>query len=173
VSHFDGQKELPIPKVIKNNEQNPHEYTEDELKRVAQFMDVLIEIDIKHTRLYRRLEDEPKGFPVPGEGRNCGLCDRHVWDEDGWFDKWGFKCMNCQDAINKCKIPGSLCGDYKHEKSIPDTDLAIKLGIKVATLRKYIRQGVIKARRIPNGPYMILRKDNPSLKEVLAGIVKR
>jgi hypothetical protein len=81
--------------------------------------------------------------------------------------------MNCQDAINKCKIPGSLCGDYKHEKSIPDTDLAIKLGIKVATLRKYIRQGVIKARRIPNGPYMILRKDNPSLKEVLAGIVKR
>lgn len=109
---------------------------------------------------------------MAGDGRDCGLCGRHVWEEDGWFDKWGFKCLNCQDAINKRKIPGSLCGDYGHEKSIPDTDLAMKLDIKVATLRKWIREDKIKGRRIPNGPYMILRKDNPNLKEVLAQLSK-
>lgn len=153
-------------------EQNPHEMSEDARDNLVRFFDVLIEIDQKQKALYRRLEKEPKGFPMAGDGRDCGLCGRHVWEEDGWFDKWGFKCLNCQDAINKRKVPGSLCGDYSHEKSIPDTDLAMKLDIKVATLRKYIRQGVIKGRRIPNGPYMILRKDNPNLKDVLEQLAK-
>lgn len=144
-------------------EQKPHELTDEEIKRLAQFMDVLIEIDLKQKKLYARLKDKPKGFAMSGEGRNCSLYGRHVWDDGGWFDKWGFKYLNCQDAINKRKIPGSLCRDYKHEKSIPDTDLAMRLDIKVATLRKYIREGKIIGRRIPNGPYMILRKDNPEL----------
>ena len=157
-------------KVTKNTEQNPHEFTDEEIKRLAQFMDVLIEMDIKQKRLYARLKDEPKGFTMDGEGRNCGLCSRHVWENGSWFDKWGFKCLNCQDAINKRKIPSSLCGDYRHEKSIPDTTLAIKLGVKVHSIRKLIREGKIKGRRIPNGPYMILRKDNPDLGEVLKSI---
>lgn len=95
-----------------------------------------------------------------------------VWDEKGWFDKWGFKCCNCQDAVNKKKIPGSLCGDYDNNKAISDTDLASRLGVKVQTIRKDIREGKIKARRIPNGPYMILRKDNPSLKDISVQLTK-
>ena len=130
-------------------------------------MDVLIEIDLKQKKLYARLKDKPKGFAMSGEGRNCSLYGRHVWDDGGWFDKWGFKCLNCQDAVNKSKIPGSLCRDYSHERSIPDTALAIDLGVKVQTIRKLIREGKIVGRRIPNGPYMILRKDNPTLSHTL------
>ena len=159
-----------MSKVPPKTEQKPHEYTNEEIKRLAQFMDVLIEIDMKQKALYRRLDKEPKGFAMAGEGRNCSLCERHVYDTDGWFDKWGFKCLNCQDAINKRKIPGSLCRDYKHEKSIPDTTLAMKLNVNVHKIRKLIREGRITARPIPHGPYMILRKDNPNLSEVLAGI---
>ena len=65
--------------------------------------------------------------------------------------------------MNKRKIPGSLCGDYRHEKSIPDTMLASKLNVSVRTIRKQIRERKIIGRRIPGGPYMILRKDNPRL----------
>ena len=70
--------------------------------------------------------------------------------------------------MNKRKIPGSICGDYRHEKSIPDTILASKLNISVRTIRKKIKDGEIIGRRISGGPYMILRKDNPSLAEAIA-----
>lgn len=66
--------------------------------------------------------------------------------------------------MNKRKIPGSLCGDYTHKKSIPDTTLAMKLNVSVHKIRKQIREGKIIGRRVPNGPYMILRKDNPNLR---------
>ena len=59
-------------------------------------MDVLIEIDLKQKKLYARLKDKPKGFAMSGEGRNCSLYGRHVWDDGGWFDKWGFKYLNCK-----------------------------------------------------------------------------
>ena len=129
-------------------------------------MDVLIQIDQREKVLKAQLKDTPKGFVLKGGGRNCSLCSNHVYD-DGWFDKWGFKCLNCQDAVNKRKIPGSLCRDYNHEKSILDTTLAIKLGVKVQIIRKLIREGKIVGRRIPNGPYMILQKDNPTLSHTL------
>ncbi len=161
-----------MPKAPKKTEQKPHEFTEEELRRLVGFFDVLIEMDMKQKKLYKRLDTEPKGFAMPGEGRDCSLCERGVYDGDGWFDKWGFKCSNCQDAVNKRKIAASLCRDHKHEKAIPDTTLAMKLDVKVHTLRKYIREGKIIGRRIPNGPNMILRKDNPNLGDVLAQLAK-
>lgn len=156
-----------MTKVPLKSKQKQRELTDEELKRLANYMDVLIEMDMKQKSLYRRLKQEPKGFSMPGDSRNCGLCARHVWEESGWFDKWGFKCLNCQDAVNKRKIPGSLCGDYDHKKSISDSDLAMKLGVRVTIIRKYIREAKIKGRRIPNGPFMILRKDNPNLSTIL------
>ncbi len=106
-------------------------------------MDTLVEIDLEERQRKQRLEKEPKGFALEGKGRNCSLCGRGVYDGDGWYDKGGFKCMNCQDAVNKKKIPGSLCGDWDHAKAIPDTTLAMKLNVKVSQIRKLIRDGKI------------------------------
>ena len=145
-----------MPKASMKTEQKPHEFTEEGLRRLVGFFDVLIEMDMKQKKLYKRLDTEPKGFAMPGEGRDCSLCERGVYEGDGWSDKWGFKCSNCQDAVNKRKTPGSLCGDYSHEKSIPDTVLASKLNISVRTIRKKIKDGEIIGRKIPNGPHMIL-----------------
>lgn len=145
--------------------------SEFEMKQSAdnlvRFFEVLIEIDQKEKARKKRLGTEPKGFSMPGEGRNCSLCGRSVYDENGWYDKWGFKCPNCQKAVDKKQIPGSLCGDYDHKKCITDSTLAWKSGLHVQTIRKLIRQGKIKARPIPQGPYMILRKENPNLGEVI------
>lgn len=146
-------------------------FTDEEVKRLAQFMEVLVQIDQQQKRLFARLNNEPKGFNLKGDGRNCSLCGNHVY-VDGWFDKGGFKCLNCQDAVNKKKIPGSLCRDYNHNKSITDTQLAMKMGVTVHAIRKLIRDGKIIGRRIPNGPYMILRKDNPDLAKILKDFSK-
>lgn len=75
--------------------------------------------------------------------------------------------MNCQDAVNKKKIPGSLCGDYDHEKYVTESTLSYKSGIHIQTIRKLICQGKIKARQIPKGPFLILRKDNPNLLDIV------
>ena len=153
--------------VTRDNKQLKREFTDDERRRLVDYFSLLIEIDQREKARFAKLKDFPKGFAMDGEGRECGLCFRSVYDTPGWFDKWGFKCLNCQDAVNKSKIPGSLCRDYSHERSIPDTALAIDLGVKVQTIRKLIREGKIVGRRIPNGPYMILRKDNPTLSHTL------
>jgi hypothetical protein len=157
--------------VMSDNEQLKQEFTDYERRRLIDYFSLLIEIDQQEKERYAKLNDSHKGYVMDGEGRQCGLCFKSIYgDISGWFDKWGFKCSNCQDAVNKKKIPGSLCGDYRHEKSIPDTVLASKLNINVRTIRKQIRDGKIIGRMIPNGPYMILRKDNPNIVEVLAGL---
>lgn len=148
---------------MSDNKQLKREFTDDEHRRLVDYFSLLIEIDQQENARFSKLKDFPKGFAMDGEGRECGLCFKPVYDTPGWFDKWGFKCTNCQDAVSKRKIPGSLCGDYKHEKSIPDTVLAMKLSVSVHTIRKQIREGKIIGRKIPGGPYMILRKDNPDL----------
>lgn len=75
--------------------------------------------------------------------------------------------MACQDAVNKKIIPGSLCGDWHHEKCISAQMLAYKTNLHPQTIRKLIRHGEIIARQIPNGACMILYKDNPNLETVL------
>lgn len=131
------------------------------------FVDLLLQIDQEEKGRKKQLEKEPKGFTLEGKGRNCSLCGNGVYDGDGWYDKWGFKCLNCQKAVNKKQIPGSLCGDYDNKKCITDSSLSFKSGLHVQTIRKLIRRGEIKARQIPGGPYMILRKDNPDILKVI------
>lgn len=131
------------------------------------FVDLLVQIDMEERGRKKRLESEPKGFALEGKGRNCSLCKRSVYDGDGWYDKWGFKCMNCQDAVNKKKIPASLCRDWDNKKCITESSLAYKVGLHSQTIRKLIRNGEIKVRKIPNGPNMILRKDNPNIADIL------
>lgn len=132
------------------------------------FFNVLIEMDQAERSRKRRLDTEPKGFSMAGKGRNCSLCGCGVYEGNGWYDKWGFKCTNCQSAVDKKIIPGSLCGDYDHKKYITDSALSYKTGLHTQTIRKLIRQGKIIARQIPNGPNMILRKDNPNFSNVIS-----
>lgn len=156
---------------MSDNEQLKREFTNDERRRLVDYFSLLIEIDQQEKARYAKLKDSPQGYPMDGEGHQCGLCFKPIHgDTSGWFDKWGFKCSNCQDAVNRRKIPGSLCGDYSHEKSIPDTVLASKLNISVWTVRMKIKGGEISGRRIPGGPYIILRKDNPTLAKVLSSL---
>lgn len=139
---------------------------------LVKLIDLLIEMDMQQRALKKRLEIEPKGFSMEGEGRNCSLCGQMVHGTAGWYDKWGFKCTNCQKAVDKKIVPGSMCGDYDHKKCITDTTLAWKSGLHIQTIRKLIHNGDIKARQIPNGPYLVLRKDNPQLQTAIQAEVE-
>ncbi len=175
-SHDISEKEMTEFKKLCDDKgikyETEAEYRES-MHNLVSFVDLLIEMDMAQKALKKRLETEPKGFVLEGKGRNCSLCGRGVYEGDGWYDKWGFKCMNCQGAVNKKKIPGSLCGDWDHKKCITDSDLSWKSGLHTQTIRKLIRNGEIKARPIPKGPFMILRKDNPNLSKVLDAEYKR
>jgi hypothetical protein len=131
------------------------------------FFNILIEMDQAERSRKNRLESKPKGFSLAGEGRSRSLCGRGVYESDGWYDKWGFKCMDCQNAVDKKIIPGSMCGDYDHKKCITDSTLSYKTGLHIQAVRKLIRRGDITVRQIPNGLNMILRKDNPNMADVI------
>ena len=161
-----------LDEFIEISEKEGHTYkTREDARQSAynlvRFVDVLIEIDQKEKALKRRLEDEPKGFSMEGNGRSCSLCGYSQYEASGWYDKWGFKCMNCQKAVDKKLVPGSLCRDYKNEKYVTDSTLSWKADIHIQTLRKLARQGKLKARLIPNGPYLFLRKDNLNIMDVI------
>lgn len=62
------------------NEQKQRKFTDEELKRVVQYFEILIEIDQAEKARFRRLEQEPKDFSMSGDGRNCSLRKRSVYE---------------------------------------------------------------------------------------------
>jgi hypothetical protein len=133
------------------------------------FIETLIEMDQAQKALQARLKDKPEGFSIVGEGTRCSLCDRHFYEEM-WYDKWGGKCFDCQDAVDKRIVPGSICRDFNNEKHVIATELSYRTGLHVQTIKKLARQGKLKARAFKgqNGEvWVFLRKENPNLAEVI------
>ena len=60
--------------------------TEAEYRDAAQnligLIDTLMQSDFEERQRKTRLEKEPKGFAMAGEGRSCSLCKRSVYGED-------------------------------------------------------------------------------------------
>jgi len=110
---------------------------------------LLQEADYKDHLRKEKLKEFPKGFHLTGEGiHNCGICGSHVADEQSWYDKWGIKCLACQKAVDEKIIPGKICYNNKLWYSMFDFDYYLKL--KSAAVRKLARQGILKARVVPN-----------------------
>jgi hypothetical protein len=125
--------------------------------------DVLLKCHRDEESWKKRLESEPKGFSLSGNGRNCAVCGQSTTEATNWYDKWGIKCLTCQEAIDKKKIPGSVARSKENRYS--PYDLESRFGIKKPTQRKWVKEGIIKARIIPtkNGSvhhYLFLIKDN-------------
>ena len=122
----------------------------------------------EHHRWEQRLKDEPNGFYLASEGRTCFVCHNSVQGEI-WFDKWGLKCTNCQEAFKKKVFPGYVLKDKDNNKHVTASQLHWKFGVHPQTIRKLVRTGVLKARQVPNGgPTIFLRRENPDLPDVIA-----
>jgi hypothetical protein len=133
---------------------------------LIQFVDLALQLSREQLGWQKRLEKEPKGFAMDSEGRSCGLCGTCVFGQI-WYDKWGLSCMNCHAAYVKRIIPGYAIKDHRHEKSVTASTLAWKFGLHHQTIMKLMRHGKLKARQVPGGPTVFLRRENPDLADIL------
>jgi hypothetical protein len=119
-----------------------------------------------HKQFEARLEREPGGYAFPADGRICKLC-MGGGSGDFWYDKKGMRCMDCQTAYIKKVIPSYVFTDRDNKRHITETSLVVRYNAEHKEIRKYIKDGVLKARRIDHGRYpptlVFLKRENPNL----------
>jgi hypothetical protein len=130
-------------------------------------------------RRKKKLEENPKGFTLEGIGYSCFICGNGTPAGGNWYDKYGIKCLTCQKAIDRKEIPASLAKDK--ESWYSKYDLESCFNIKGPALRKWIKDGIIKARTLTSDGkgvhyQLFLIKDNlgflPPKKLVKSELVK-
>ncbi len=162
-SDYKEFKEICEKEGIKYETEAQYHEAADNL---VNFFSLLMKMDQEEKSRERRLEKEPNGFAFTSNGRTCPLCKTCIYG-DMWYDKWGMKCFNCQEALNKKLVPGYVFKDHDNQKHITDSELARKTQLHVQTIRKLARHGKLKARVLPKGPFVFLRRDNPNLGAVI------
>lgn len=114
-----------------------------QMEQAGKFMEEWKE---KEKVLDEKLKANPKGFHREGAGYTCFICGESTPEGDNWYDEYGIKCLVCQKAIDDGEIPASLAKDKDSWYSRYDLDR--RFNIKSPTLRKWIKEGIIKARTV-------------------------
>lgn len=94
----------------------------------------------------KKLEENPNGYHLEGSGYTCFICGRGTTEGDNWYDKYGIKCLVCQKAIDDGEIPATLASDK--DSWYTKYDLERSFCIKGPTLRKWIKNEIIKPRNV-------------------------
>lgn len=143
------------------------EEASDASYRLAGLAEICFEQWQEDCRRKKQLEESPKGFKLDGVGYTCAICQQNTQEGENWYDKWGIKCTVCQKAIDKKKIPGSCA--KKRDSWYSKYDLESRFNINRHALNRFIKQGILKPRIVPNESgkphtYLFLIKDH---KEIL------
>lgn len=138
---------------------------------LTNFIGLLYEMGKEEHLREKRLEEEPKGFNIPSEGRTCFVCYKCVYGEI-WYDKWGLKCANCQAAFKEGVFPGYILKDKNNRRHVTASQLNWRHKIHPQTIKKLVRLGKLKARQVPDGPTIFLRAENPDLPSVIEEYAK-
>lgn len=112
-----------------------------ELQQLAKFSE---EWKKKEEERAKKLEENPNGYHLDGHGYTCAICHNNTPEGDNWYDKYGIKCLVCQKAIDEGEIPATLASDK--ESWYTKYDIERSFCVKGNTLRKWIRDGIIKPR---------------------------
>lgn len=173
-------KEKELDEFIKISKKEGIEYktreeARDSAQRLMSAYELLFDLAMEQVQWDKRLKKEPKGFAIPSEGRTCSLCKHNIQGEV-WYDKWGMKCMDCQNAFNKKIVPGYVFKDSNNEKHITASQLSWKFGLRSQTINKLVRNGDLKARVIKSKTHkdtlVFLRGENPELPDVIKPYAK-
>jgi hypothetical protein len=85
-------------------------------------------------------------------------------ESNGWYDKYGMKCLLCQKALDAATIPSFVfLNDDSYFKM---WQMNSYFELKYQTVKKMIREGKLVAREIMNNEdkvheYVFLKKENP------------
>jgi len=123
--------------------------TEEEAEKVLDFVYKMAPIAIKHAMRQLRRDNKlklyPKGYPLSGKGYTCWLC-HHGGDGRMWYDRFGLKCMLCQQAVDQGIVPGEITQDDTLFYS--EFDLGHYFSLKGKALREWIKKGLLKPKTI-------------------------
>lgn len=130
---------------------------------LAGLAELIFDSWIEDKRRQKKLEENPKGFHLEGIGYTCFICGNSISNEETWYDKYGIKCLICQKAIDKKIIPATAAKNKDSWYS--KYDLEDRFNIDRHALNRFIKQGVLKPRIVPNESdkphvYLFLIKDN-------------
>lgn len=147
-----------------------HLETEEQYRQLQRDMYSMAELALDvykiHLEFEARLEREPGGYSFPADGRICTLC-MGGGSGDFWYDKKGMRCMDCQTTFVKKIVPGYVFTDKDNKRHITETRLIVRHNADRKELRKYVKEGVLKPRRIEHGQFpptlVFLKRENPSL----------
>jgi len=143
----------------------------DQANNLIGFFEILYEGYCEEQDWKRRLEKEPRGFALGGEGRSCYVCHQSIYNEVTWYDKYGIKCPHCQKAVERNQIPKSIFKD--RDSFYLSWQLKDNLGLHSQTVAKMVREGKIKERTIKTRDgkgihvRIYLKKENLNLKSSL------
>ena len=112
------------------------------------YVKVIYDSAEKDHRLKLRLEKEPKGFHLEGEGYTCFICGQSVSNEQTWYDKHGIKCLVCQKAVDKKIIPATAASNKDSWYST--YDLESRFNINRHMLKRFVKEGVLRPRIVPS-----------------------
>ncbi|MGH7202829.1 MAG: hypothetical protein ACREHC_00100 [Candidatus Levyibacteriota bacterium] len=115
---------------------------------VVQLAKLRAEMEGEESIRKKRLQKEPKGFPPTGEGRSCHICFTHINSSNGWYDKYGFKCLDCQRALDEGILPPEVFVD--DDSWYSDWYIESEFHIPAPTIKKLVREGKLKPRIVTN-----------------------
>ena len=119
---------------------------QDEKWRMEQLGKLADEMKKTGEERAEKLKANPNGFILEGVGRNCAICGNGSREDGSWYDEYGIKCLVCQKAIDVGELPASLAKDK--DSWYNRYDLESSFNLKSPTLRKWIKEGIIKARTV-------------------------
>lgn len=96
----------------------------------------------------KKLEENPKGFHLEGNGYTCCVCHNSVSNEQTWYDENGIKCLICQEALDKKIIPVSVTSNQDSWYSVHDFESSFFM--KPNAVRRFVKEGLLKPRVIKN-----------------------
>ena len=134
----------------------------DSARRLLMLVKICRDGWIEEYKRKERLKESPKGLLLE-KMTYCAVCGPLGYPEQVWYDKWGIKCLTCQAAVDKKIIPGNVAKDQDGWYS--QSDLEYRFNIDRHTMKKFIKQGILKPRIIPDSTgnphaYLFLLKDN-------------
>lgn len=142
------------------------EPTEKVISSYLNLMAILIEVSYsqfkEESKRKALLDKSPNGLLMIGNGA-CKICGKSVANIEVWYDKFGFKCLPCQEAIKSKIIPNSVITDTDSWYS--EFDLKNLFNFSTKDIKKLISQHIIVPRVIKNEIgkihfHLFLKKDN-------------
>ena len=133
------------------------------LANLAGFYQLLWDIGKREAVLKKKLKSHLGGFPTEGE-YTCRICGDRINEVNGWYDKYGNKCLFCQKALDDGVIPSFIFINDDSYFKMWQMDSYFQL--KYQTVKKMFRLGEVVPRTILNDTgkvheYIFLKKENP------------